>query len=135
MKDLRPALVAFILADSGILAIVGSRVYPLKIPQGIDQTSIVYTRVSGISGHHMGGRDGLARARIQLDCWSKSADASSSLANLVKDRLDGYCGVMGTGPAALDVQGIFFSDERESFDDTVKMYNTGRDYFINFAEL
>lgn len=135
MKDLRPALVDFILADNGIVAVVGSRVFPLKIPQSVDQTSIVYTRVSGLSGHHMAGRDGLARARIQVDCWSKSADASSSLANLVKDRLDGYRGVMGAGPTAVDVQGLFFSDERESFDDTVKMYNTGRDYSINFVEL
>lgn len=135
MKDVRQALVAFILADAGIVNIIGARIFPLKMPQSVDQPSIVYTRVSGLSGHHMAGRDGLARTRIQVDCWSKSADASSALANLVKDRLDGYRGVMGSGPLAVDVQGVFFSDERESFDDAVKMYNTGRDYFINFAEL
>lgn len=135
MKDIRQPLVAFIVASPGIASIIGPRIYPLKIPQGIDKASIVYTRVSGVSGHHMTGRDGLARTRIQIDCWSKSADESAALANLVKDRLDGYSGMMGIGPAAVNVQGLFFSDERESFDDTVKMYNTGRDYFINFAEV
>lgn len=135
MKDVRVALRQFLLADTGIAAKVASRVFPLVMPQGTKETSIVYTRISGKSGHHMGGRDGLAFIRMQIDAWAMSADEAAALADLVKDRLDGYRGVMGSGDASVTVQGVFFEDERENYDDAVKMSRMSRDYFIDFAEL
>lgn len=135
MKDIRLALRQFLLADTAIAAKVATRVFPLVMPQGTKETSIVYTRISGKSGHHMAGRDGLAFIRMQIDVWSPSSDEAAALANLIKDRLDGYKGQMGAGDAAVTVQGIFFADERENYDDAVKMHRMSRDYFIDFAEV
>ncbi|MBV5268975.1 MAG: DUF3168 domain-containing protein, partial [Afipia sp.] len=79
MKDLRPALRSFLLADAGIAAIVGTRVFPIKIPQGTPPkvSSIVYTRISGAGVYHMGGDSGLAMPRYQLDAWAPTADAAT----------------------------------------------------------
>lgn len=130
LKDIRPALVAFLLADSGIAAVVGTRVCPMRLPQGVKGDSIVYTRVSGEGDHHMQGPSGLARVRMQIDAWSKTIPAAAALANLVKELIDGYQGTMGL----VEVQGIFFDGEREDYDDTAEMYRVSRDYIIVYAE-
>lgn len=133
-KDIRPALRAFLLADAGIAAVVGTRVYPIKIPQGVNAASIVYTRVSGRGDYHMAGPSGLAMPRFQIDAWAPTGDAATALAALIKARIDGFRGVMGSGPAAVTVQGVFLLDEREDYDDTVKLHRMSRDYAIDFEE-
>lgn len=139
MKDIRPALRAFLSGDTAIAAIVGSgsaaRIYPVKLPQGTKTASIVYMRISGAGIYHMAGPSGLAMPRYQIDAWALTGDAATTLANLIKDRIDGFRGVMGTGPAAVTVQGVFMVDEREDYDDTVAMSRMSRDYFIDHEEL
>lgn len=135
MKDIRPALRAFLLADAGIAAVVGARVYPIKIPQGVNLACIVYTRISGRGDYHHGGPSGLAMPRFQIDAWAPTGDAATALANLIKDRINGYRGVMGTDPASVTVQGVFLLDEREDYDDAVRMSRMSRDYAIDYEEL
>ncbi|MCR6734447.1 MAG: DUF3168 domain-containing protein [Afipia sp.] len=139
MKDIRPALRAFLLGDAGIVALVTtggiSRVYPIKLPQGTKTASIVYTRISGSSIYHMQGQSGLSMPRYQIDAWAPTGDAATALANLIKDRLSGYRGVMGSGGAAVTVQGVFMLDEREDYDDAVSMSRMSRDYAIDHEEI
>lgn len=131
MLDLRPELRSFLLADPSIAAVVVNRVYPGQMPQGVSATSIVYTRISGGGDYHMQGLSGFARHRYQIDAWALKADSAASLADLIRDRIDGYRGAMG----AVTVHGIFFQDQREDYDEEAKLHRTGRDYFIDFAEL
>lgn len=135
MKDIRPALRAFLLADAGIAAIVSTRVYPIKIPQGVKLASVVYSRISGQGIYHHGGDSGLAMPRFQIDAWGLTGDAATTLANLIKDRLSGYRGVMGSGGAAVTVQGVFMAAEMEDYDDAVQMSRMSRDYFIDYEEV
>lgn len=136
MKDLRPALRAFLLSDAAIASVVdGARVYPQRIPQGETRESIVYTRVSGEGDYTMQGPSGFVRPRFQVDAWASTADAATALANLIKDRLDGYRGVMGEGADAVTVHGVFVADEREDFDEAANLHRSGRDYFIHHIEL
>jgi len=143
IKDIRPALFAYLMADAGISAAVegavilqngGSRIFPMRLPAGIKKDSIVYTRVSGEGDHHMEGPSGLARVRMQIDAWSKTIPGAVSLANLVKERIDGFRGVMGSGAAAVTIQGIFFESEREDYDDVAELNRVSRDYFIVYEE-
>ena len=139
MKDIRPALRAFLLADASISALVTtggiSRVYPVKIPQGVKAACIVYSRISGTGIYHMGGDSGLAMPRFQIDAWGLTGDAATTLANLIKDRLSGYRGVMGSGGAAVTDQGVFMAAEMEDYDDTVQMSRMSRDYAIDYEEV
>jgi len=131
IKDIRPALRAFLLADAAISSAVGaSRIYPIVLPQGIKLASVVYTRISGAGDHHMTGPSWLASPRLQIDAWAPTGDAAASLANLVKECLDGYQGVMGSGGFAVTVQGVFFDGERDDYDADTTMYRVSRDYFI-----
>jgi hypothetical protein len=135
VKDIRKALRSFLLADAAIVAVIVDRVYALRIPQGIKSSSIVVTRISGPGDYHLQGPSGLMSARIQVDAWATTADAATTLANLVKDRLDGYRGTVGTGGNIITVHGVFVADLREDYDDDAELYRSGRDYFVHHLEL
>jgi hypothetical protein len=137
--DLRPGLRAYLLADAAIsTAVGGARVYPLRLPQGQLLPSVVYQRVSGQGVHHNQGPSVLTRPRLQIDCWAADPDAAAALADLVKERLDGFRGPMPFGadspPATVTVQGIFFEDERDLFDADAQLYRVSRDYWVWFEE-
>lgn len=135
MKDLPRALRAFLLADAAIAARVADRVYPGKLPQGTVAESIVYNRISGAGDYAMDGLTGFAKHRLQIDAWSTTADGASSLADLIRDRIDGYRGPMGSGGNAVEVKGVFMLDQSEGYDDVAKLERMRRDYMITFGEL
>jgi len=139
LADIRVGLRAYLLDDAAIAALITpasgpARIYPITLLQGQTQPSIVYTRISGQGDHHMQGASGLARPRIQIDCWSQSADTATTLANLVKERIDGYRGSILWGEdspeEAIVVQGIFFDSEREDWDQESGLYRVSRDYLV-----
>lgn len=138
LVDIRVGLRAYLLGSGAIAALVGQRVYPIKLPQGITASSIVYTKISGLGDHHMQGPSGLARNRVQVDSWAATGDAATALALLVKERLDGFHGSMLWGSnspqASVTVRGIFFDNENEFYDDTAKLYRASQDYFVWYAE-
>lgn len=134
VKDIRPALRAFLLGDGALSTIVGgARVYPVKMPQGVTAASLVYNLISEVGDVHNAGPDGLCSTRIQVDAYATTADAAMTLANEVKDRLFGYRGTMGTGGTAVEVQGIFLGGTgRTEFDDAAQMHRVGRDFLVWF---
>jgi hypothetical protein len=135
MRDIRLALREFLLSDPDIVTIVGDRIYPIKIPQGVSASCIVYTRISDVGDYHLAGPSGIAGPRIQIDAWAVSANKSVTLANLVKTKIDGFRGVMGTGDNAVKVLGVFVADMREDYDDAAKLFRSGRDFFLHHIEL
>jgi len=146
LADVRVGLRALLLGDADIASAVDSgasaslryRIFALRLPQGELRASIVYSRISGQGDHHMQGPSGLARPRVQVDCWAQTADAADALARKVKARLDGYRGEVLWGEnspqEAVPVKGIFFDSEREDYDETAKLFRSSKDYFIWFAE-
>lgn len=135
LKDIRPALRSYLLGGSGLSSAVGGgRVYPDEMPQGVTGDSIVYSEISATGDHHNQGPSGLARPRFQFSCWSKTKDGAYALSLLLQDRLDGYRGVMGAGPAAVNVQGVFLDNSRSVRDTTAQLFGRQQDYFIHYEE-
>jgi len=135
VKDIRPGLRAYLLADGAIAALIGPRMFPSILPQGINAPSLVYQRISGFGDHHMQGPSGYAVARVQVRAWSLNLETSEGLANLVKGRLDGFRGTFGSGPTAVRVLGIFYEQENPpDFDTGRSLHGIGRDYMIHYQE-
>jgi hypothetical protein len=137
VADIRAAVRAFLLADEGIAAAVGERIFPLLLPQGERRASIVYTVISELSDPTMTGPSGLSRVRMQVDCWAPSADAADALGRAVEARLDGYQGPMtgeGSPAESVAVQGAFLDDERDDYDGEADLYRASRDFIVWFEE-
>jgi hypothetical protein len=134
LKDIRPALSAFLLGDAAIATAVGTRVYPQFLPQNTTVASIVYQKISDVGNHSLSGPTRLARPRFQIDAWAPTNNGANALALLIKERLDGYQGVMGSGGDAVDVQGVFYENARELYDESAKLHRVSADYFIAYDE-
>lgn len=138
MKDIRPALRAFLVADPAIEALVktGSttRIYPIKMPQGVTATSIVYNDISAQTGLHNEGSDGLTSIRMQIAAWATTADAAQALALAIKNRLHGYAGLMGSGATEVNVQLARFDSWRDQDDTVANLRGKVADYFIDYDE-
>lgn len=145
LADIRPALRAFLLADSDINEWVGGsggdddgRLWPLVLKQGTTEPSIVYNTASSVGDHHMEGASGLSRDRIQIDSYAENEDDAFELAKAIQLVLDGASGDWAYGSdspqSAVTVQGVFIRNKRDGYDDTAKMFFCSRDYEIAFAE-
>lgn len=129
--EISEALRTFLLSDSNIAAAVAARVYPVQLPQNTTLDSIRYAIISGNRSHASPqGAIGLSGPRVQIDAVSQGFDTAYSLAELIRKRIDGYRGLMGT----VKVQGVFFDSERTDFEPEPKLHVFSRDFFIWFEE-
>lgn len=70
--DMQGALRARLIADAGVSALVGQRVYWMERPQGASLPAIVLQVISEDRPQHMKGFTGLDWARVQIDAWGLS---------------------------------------------------------------
>lgn len=134
LKDIRKALRSHVIGNAAVAALASTRMYPVKLPQGETRDSIIFNEISGIGDHHMEGASGLATVRMQIGCWSQSADGAHALHLAVKESIDGYRGVMGDGNNAVEVQGIFIDSWRDIDDTAANLRGKIADYRIVYSE-
>ena len=89
-----------------------SRVYPLKLPQGVTLPAIMYFQVSNPFEHSHDGASKLQHPRFQMDCWASTYLEAKTLANELLELIDGYAGMMG----AATVHAAFAEDQRDNWD-------------------
>lgn len=70
-------------------ALVGERVYPIRLPQKATLPAIAYSRVSSPPTRTHSGRGTLEHPRYQLDCWAATYLEAEALAAAVIQALDG----------------------------------------------
>jgi len=66
------ALIALLLADPTIAALVGNSVFPVARPEGSTLPAIVLHRIGGAPLNADDGEVGLENARMQIDCWTRT---------------------------------------------------------------
>jgi hypothetical protein len=129
-----PALQSFLLDDSALTTLIGTRVWPIILPQKPVLPAVTYSEISAIRGHTMQGPDGLAFARMQIDSWAKSFKQARILADAVRARLDGFRGDFTDSPPTTFAQGIFFETERSMYESEPELFRVSSDYTVVFAE-
>lgn len=93
---------ALLLAQAGIVALVGDRVWPALVPDSSDLPALGYFRVDTRRVYSHEGRSGLARPRFQLDCYAGTYAQVAALAAAVRAALDGWRAFAGGGAAFVE---------------------------------
>lgn len=128
------SLRTFILRIPGVAAALGTgaaaRVYPVKLPQAPALPAMTYLRISGDRGRTTDGPNGYGFARIQLDLWGDDYAALKALSRTIRNVLDGHHGLMG----AAIVQDTVLENDRDSYEDSVKLFTVGVDVVLTFDE-
>jgi len=117
-------LVAFVLADAAIAALIGTRIYPGGLlPQNPALPAITYRLISGNWIQTATGAAGLAGPRIQIDCWAKTYAGADALFELVR------LGINGKGDGG-NIQGVFLEGNRDVFDPVLGVRGRSADAFV-----
>lgn len=126
------ALVAYIIAASGVTALLGTtatRVYWGNAPQNTAKPYVVLTRISGVRDYHQTAASGLVASRVQADCYGLTYASAKGVARALEARLSGYRGTTGGEVFG----GIFLDAERDMYDDDStpdKLFRTSLDFII-----
>lgn len=89
---------------------VSNRIFPDRIPQKLRDDSgnvlpsafpcIVIGEISGVPEYTLAGEAGVHMSTVQVDVWTdgrKGPQETKDIAELVRNRLSGYRGTLGTG--------------------------------------
>lgn len=138
LMDIRPALYNLLASNAQISARVADRIFPIILPQGVAQDSIVYNRIVENESYHYTGASGLVVARMQIDAWSKTPDGASELGDLIKELLGGFSGQVAysaNSPSEyVRIQGVFLLSGDEDYDNDSGLYRRRRDYSFIYAD-
>ena len=99
--SIEPGLFAHLAADAGVASLVGSRIYPDRLPEAAPLPAITYQRVSTVAEQGVGGLAGLSSARVQLTAWAEGPGryaAAKEIAGAVAQSLSGFRGAWGSVP-------------------------------------
>lgn len=131
-------LTAFLLADATIASLVGTRVYPLRLPQKPTLPALVVTRISGERIGQLRGAASAAEPRYQIDAWTSPETGGHkgalALGKAVRNRLEGYTGDWSDGgsPAIVVTVAVRFVTERDQFEEDILggLCRHSADYFV-----
>lgn len=121
--SLESSLFTFITGDAVIGPLIGTRMYPMKLPQSPTLPAMSYFRVTSGQEYELEGQEvGVRPARFQFDCWDKEPNGYEGILALgaaVRARLSGYMGAMG----ADTVQGIMIEDEMDLYEAETQIWH------------
>lgn len=127
----------FLLADATVSGVIGTRVYPLRLPQKPTLPAVVYSRISGVRVEHLKGVSSASEPRYQIDAWAANVAGAQALGKAVRQRLDHYVGTWtGNGSPAISVGvSVRIVNEWESFEEDINggLCRHSADYFIFHA--
>jgi hypothetical protein len=102
---------------TGVHTRVGSRIYPLLLPEHPTYDAITYQRIDNV---WLAGSNDIRETRYQLSCWATTYLGAQALTVDVKDALEGYQD-RDQSPSILDTR---IENEIDDYDETVKAFRT-----------
>lgn len=131
----------------GVTAIVGTRIFQLKLPQTPTLPAIRVQEIDVVDGYHLRGEVSLKPARVQVDVFVPERSAQDPLeqAHALADAihgdgngtsatgLSGWIGDIGGSPA-VRVHGMFRKDRADTYEgDELRLVRTRQDYMVHMT--
>lgn len=132
--NIEQALYALLTTDTGVSALIGTRLYPLTIAQDVALPAAAYQRISGPRKHAHDGPLSVAEGRFQFTCQAATYAAAKSVANAIRQALDGYNGAVTVGEDSLEIEGSFLVNELDGYEFETEAETVRLDYLILYQE-
>lgn len=94
MATIEEALFTRLTEFAETAALLGTRVYPLAVPQDAAMPALAYQRISGSPAYSHDGFSNLSRARFQMTCQADTYARVKALAAAVRHCWDGFKGTV-----------------------------------------
>jgi hypothetical protein len=120
------AVHARLISHPEVAGLVGTRVYPVTLPQTVTLPAVSYLRVLAQHSHTYEGPCDLARARIQIDAWAAAYGQAKAVAEAIRHALAHF--------QDATVQAALATTERDLYEPDVRTYRVSSDWFVWFSE-
>lgn len=112
--SVEPGLVAHLLADPSIAALVGDRVYPAgRIPEAAPLPAVTYQRVSTVAQHTLQGLGGLTQVRMQVTAWAEGDSGYAAAKAIASAVIASLVGFRGTWAGGVGISGVNFDSMQD----------------------
>jgi len=116
--------------QSQISGTVGTRLYPLHLPQQPTYPAATYQVVTAMSVANIADLSDLKEWRLQVDAWAESYSECNALAVSIRNALDGYQGAAGTA----QIQVSLLANWMETYEDGLSVYRVSQDFELTYTE-
>lgn len=116
METIEEAVYYKMVNDADLAELVGTRVYPLYVPQDAAMPAIAYQKISSQKYQAHDGSSHLARSRFQLTVEADDYATAKETATAVKACWDSFAGYVGTTASGLTIQGTSIENEMDGED-------------------
>ena len=130
MARIDEALYALITGDETCAAQLGTRVYPLMIPQNAALPAVCYQTITTQRKNHLRGPSHTPSPRIQITIKAASYDNAVVVGNLIRSLLEGYSGTA----SGVTIAGVMLENEYDGFNLDTKSYTVRQDYRFQYYE-
>jgi len=134
MPKLEVALTSYLTADgSEVAAMVGDRVFPVKVPEGAKLPCISWRRVSASRQYThdpYDTTDAWVTARVQFSCWATTPLDAIKVGEAVMLALSGYEGDMA-GQLIGSSDGVL---EMDDYQTEQKLFRRVVDFIISYED-
>lgn len=108
---LEEGVFSYLSTYPGLVPLVGTRIYPLLLPQNPTLPAVTYQRIS-TPREAAFGRAFFEHPRFQFNCWADDLPAAVAVGDQVKAALNLYAGAMGASTVAPSI----IEDERHTYE-------------------
>ncbi len=119
-----------LMADAGVSALVGNRIYPVVLPENCSYPAITYQLITSHETYTNDGPLGEVRARIQIDSWGKRYGQVKAVAQAVRVALNGFTGQLPDGTYVFEIE---CDDASDGFDAPGSLYRNQGDWMIYYG--
>jgi hypothetical protein len=105
-------------------------IYPDILPQNAAMPTVTFQRITTERVSVMGVDSGIARARFQVDSWSRDYGNVKAIAAQVRAALQRFRGIVGSD----EILEIFILNEADLFEPDTLIHRVSQDYEVNHRE-
>jgi hypothetical protein len=117
MAEIEAAVVSKMNADATISGLIGTRLYPLVIPQDVSLPAVAYQKIDSTKTVSHSGASQLARSRFQFTCQAGNYADAKTLAASVRHCWEGYRGTVAT----VRIDGALIDNDQDDYSEPVSL--------------
>src|SRR5262245_22104185 len=118
---------AFIIADPVVQSLIGTRMYPVTLPQKPTLPAVSYQVVGTTRSPVMQHDDEMPMTRVQINCWSLSAATADAVDEAIRQLFHDYQRQEIGGSPGVLVAGVFVDGYLTDFEPDTLLYRVSRD--------
>jgi hypothetical protein len=128
--DIETAIFSYLQTRTGLTALVGTRIYKNRIPEGAPVPHVHYQRLAAIREPTLTGPLGGCSAHYDFNIFAKSAASMDAIRIQLRKALNGYSGTSSD----VIIQSVWVNNDWDQYDEAAALYRAVMEVEFDFLE-